>query len=711
MLLVSLWMLWVLPAWANHSTLRVNPFNTIPINPSGQPSAGFGTDLRESLEHELPQHLAAYSTPFVSRTQACQHGTAAGLTSAAFACEAFVPEHVQQTATAITYAAVPNDVCWTILSSDNNGITGWTRVGSGNTGAYYYQCEGDTTPNQPDLPANSTWLMQVTITASSIAAVTSLRSFYPGGVDYAERFASFAAAIDEYNDASDPTITLIVRSRMYVTTNVTIPINIKVQVLFGGILDMASGTTLTVNGVLACENTRCLAGSGVATFPADGRTLVVSPYWWGALCNNSNDDTLALVAMFTAANAGPAIEIPGRCRTTASLNPNDSQLLYGKHRSTSELRLTSSTNSQNLLNASDRLTIKHLAFRVNGNDQRAIAVIDDSEVYFDDITITSDVAQNGVGVLCQSTVGDGSYSGRITNSEFTNLTAGVRLGLAADTIGCNAWQLSGNKYTSNNTGLLIDEANGISIIGGRFESNTAFGIDAGTGAGAVCSGVSLDGSIYFESNTTNHVRTGSMCTGWLFGNITIAGGSFSISSSNTLWHGQNQGTPGYAFAKDNWSIVSNQLSMAVVAAMARFNRMLIGGISAADASNTGLVDVTFSGNNPDGMTLYIFYTIYTPNSAIHSRESGLVIAAITQDNTNNIVSGITKVGGTQALDAATVAYTVTFAWSIGVNIATLVVNADANPNDTSTIHFTLWAMGGEQSNSNVGLSAGVTAGQ
>lgn len=156
------------PMWviANHSTLRVDPFNAVPVNPSGQTTAAFPTLLREQLEHELSQTLGRLHHAWVYSGGV--HATAGGLTSASFATEAFVPERVNQTATAITYPASANDICWTIISSDNNGITGWTRVG---TTAYYVKCQGSTTPTLPALPANSAYLMRVTVTGSAIAAV------------------------------------------------------------------------------------------------------------------------------------------------------------------------------------------------------------------------------------------------------------------------------------------------------------------------------------------------------------------------------------------------------------------------------------------------------------------------------------------------------------------------------------------------------------
>lgn len=128
---------------------------------------------------EIPWGSAeAFSTAFSNYVRSGGlHGTSGSMTSPSFATRAWVSgRDINEPSTTITYAAAANDVCWTIISSDTDGITGWTRVG---TTAYYDQCEGDTTPNQPTLPANSSWLMRITITGSVIASVRDLRTTLP----------------------------------------------------------------------------------------------------------------------------------------------------------------------------------------------------------------------------------------------------------------------------------------------------------------------------------------------------------------------------------------------------------------------------------------------------------------------------------------------------------------------------------------------------
>ena len=157
---------------ANHATLDDNPFNTMPVDSSGNVTASYFTQMREHLAHELAQRDGRKLFPFIY--SGGLHAAPAGLTSAAFATEAFVPERVNISATAITYVASATDTCWTIVSSDTDGITGWTQVTS-SAASYYYLCEGDGTPTFQVLPANSAWLMRLDVLSSVISSVADIR--------------------------------------------------------------------------------------------------------------------------------------------------------------------------------------------------------------------------------------------------------------------------------------------------------------------------------------------------------------------------------------------------------------------------------------------------------------------------------------------------------------------------------------------------------
>src|SRR3990167_7797326 len=77
-------------AYSNHSSLRADPFNTIPDSNT----ATFRANSRIFWDHEQAQHTGKYLKPFVA--SGGFHGTAAGLVSSAFATEAYVPERVSQ---------------------------------------------------------------------------------------------------------------------------------------------------------------------------------------------------------------------------------------------------------------------------------------------------------------------------------------------------------------------------------------------------------------------------------------------------------------------------------------------------------------------------------------------------------------------------------------------------------------------------------------
>lgn len=178
----------------DHSTLRNDTFNTMP-DPN---TSTFRSNSQIMWDHEEAQREGRLFTPFIY--SGGTHATSVSLTSPAFATEAFTPERINQSSTAIIYSAAAADVCWTIISSDNNGIAGWTRTGST---AYYHKCQGTTTPVQPTLPPNSAWLMQVTISGTAITKVSSLVTPFPispSNIDQLTSVRQYGAICDGVTD-------------------------------------------------------------------------------------------------------------------------------------------------------------------------------------------------------------------------------------------------------------------------------------------------------------------------------------------------------------------------------------------------------------------------------------------------------------------------------------------------------------------------------
>lgn len=269
-------------AWSNHGSLRNDPFNTLPDSTA----ATFRTNSRSFWDHEDAQREGEALPVFV--VSGGIHGISSTLTSPSFATVAHTPERINQSPTVITYVAAAADVCWTIISSDNDGIAGWTRVG---TTALYYQCEGDTTPNEPTLPPNSTWLMgPITITGSAIVTVQDHRVFnvpINNAVRMCDRFPG-ATAGEKIRDciANIPTIGGIADARGIVGTQ-TIGV------------DIFSGVTRPITLLLGAGT---YTVSVAQTWPLNGVHIRGISRFATTLRSSTN------VAMWTHSSAGANIE-------------------------------------------------------------------------------------------------------------------------------------------------------------------------------------------------------------------------------------------------------------------------------------------------------------------------------------------------------------------------------------------------------------------
>ena len=190
------------------------------------------------------------------------HGTSGSKTSPAFATRAWVNgRDINEAANTITYSATANDICWTISSADNDGIAGWTRVGAT---AYYYLCEGDTTPNQPTLPPNSAWLMgPITITAGAIDAVTDI---------------STRRIVGTYTVDASRTVG---RNGVWVVDH-------------GSTISLGAGVTLTFGGrLIASPSSTVFTGVGSVVFTGTA-TPEIWVDWFGALNDGSSDVSAAV---------------------------------------------------------------------------------------------------------------------------------------------------------------------------------------------------------------------------------------------------------------------------------------------------------------------------------------------------------------------------------------------------------------------------------
>lgn len=140
--------------------------------------ATFRTQSRAFWQTELPAILSRMDLESGICHSGGLHATAAGLTSAAFAVEAFSNQGNRHTCdsnggtVALTYPSITG-VCWVVSSPANVASlpsSSFTR--SGSTNIYI---DSTTGALRPALPANATWLMRVTIGGGAITLVQDLR--------------------------------------------------------------------------------------------------------------------------------------------------------------------------------------------------------------------------------------------------------------------------------------------------------------------------------------------------------------------------------------------------------------------------------------------------------------------------------------------------------------------------------------------------------
>jgi hypothetical protein len=111
-----------------------------------------------------------------------------------------------------------------------------------------------------------------------------------------------------------------------ITSNTTIPANVRVQVLKGGTFDIADGVSLTINGpleaglhqIFSCTGTgKVIFGNGVSRF--------AYPEWWGAKRDGATDDSPAVNAAI-ASQAGEIRFAAGTYRLNATIKHNTVQI-------------------------------------------------------------------------------------------------------------------------------------------------------------------------------------------------------------------------------------------------------------------------------------------------------------------------------------------------------------------------------------------------
>jgi len=125
----------------------------------------------------------------------------------------------------------------------------------------------------------------------------------PSVIESTANYGTLAAAIT----AIGSTVTeLNVDQDETLSANVTVPATLKLNILNGSILTVATGKTLTINGPFSCGDYQAftLAGTGVVEF-GTAANVNINPAWWGASTTASAaTNTAAIQASVTALDTG-----------------------------------------------------------------------------------------------------------------------------------------------------------------------------------------------------------------------------------------------------------------------------------------------------------------------------------------------------------------------------------------------------------------------
>ena len=116
---------------------------------------------------------------------------------------------------------------------------------------------------------------------------------------------TFAAAVTAIGATET---TLVISQSQAVTANVTIPSTLTLRFREGGKLNISNGVVVTLNGPVEAPMAQIFTGAGTVVFNRNAKEL--SPQWWGALGDNSADDTAEFTAAKAAFVAGGTLALP-----------------------------------------------------------------------------------------------------------------------------------------------------------------------------------------------------------------------------------------------------------------------------------------------------------------------------------------------------------------------------------------------------------------
>lgn len=310
-------------------------------------------------------------------------------------------------------------------------------------------------------------------------------------------YASCNAAVAQIATDAPARATLRVTNDQVIASNLTIPLNVRVERAGGGIFSIIDGVTLRFESpeqIQADTRAQLFAfsgsGTGIVAFSNPGTVPIT---WCGAIAGDGNDDSTAAIKCaqgLPSSTVGSILEIPpGLYAWNRELDLSLQNLMVKMVGSTLDITGMTGTGHSNIHGSGDVLS----AIRLTGNRQRVVGGRITGPIVVQTTIRTAGVLIDGAtNARVSSVLADGLYAcvwagGNAVDLTLANIDAnacgyGVYLGFAGGTM--SNPQLTRATLTNVRAhhstigdGLIFDShSRDVAVLGGFFYSNATNGI-------------------------------------------------------------------------------------------------------------------------------------------------------------------------------------------------------------------------------------------
>lgn len=169
------------------------------------------------------------------------------------------------------------------------------------------------------LPSTDDGRIDFDALSGRVTAHASLLSAY----DYVSVYGSLSSAIASIGSSRRE---LVIDLDATVSSDLTVPGNVRLRVQPERMITIASGKTLTINGSVEDTEHQIFTGSGSVVF---GKTKQIRAVWFGAVGDYATDDTVAISRALAAVPSGGTLVSDGATyRVGSTLTPTNKQFTW-----------------------------------------------------------------------------------------------------------------------------------------------------------------------------------------------------------------------------------------------------------------------------------------------------------------------------------------------------------------------------------------------